>query len=131
MLAETTPVRSIWNAVSFAAMNCAMLSLVVVLLIANIDASQFKVGNSSVGRVEVKYIIDGAKPTGLKSVADNNGIVAYCIKYFPLIFADGSSGPPVYVSADANMPANVIECNTIPGLGISTDVMSTGYVVFC
>ena len=51
---ETTPARavttrSIWNAVSFAAMNCAMRSLMVVNSIAYIDASQFKVGNSSVG----------------------------------------------------------------------------------
>ena len=43
---------------SFAAMNCAMRSLVVVHLIAKIDASQFKVGNSSDGRVEVKYIVE-------------------------------------------------------------------------
>ena len=34
-------------------MNCAKRSLVVVNLIANIDASQFKVGNSSVSRVEL------------------------------------------------------------------------------
>ena len=116
---------------SFAAMNCAMRSLVVVHLIANVDASQFKVGNSSDGRVEVKYIVDGARCAGLKSVADNNGIVAFFIEYFLLIFADGSSGPPVYVIADANMPADVIDCYTIPGLGFSTDVMSTGFVVFC
>ena len=79
----------------------------------------------------VKYIVDGARPAGLKSVADNNGIVAYFIKYFLLIFADGSSSPPVYVIADANMPADVIDCYTIPGVGFSTDVMSTGFVVFC
>ena len=133
---ETTPARavatrSIWNAVLFAAMNCAMRSLVVVHLIAKRAASQFKVGNCSYGRVEVKYIVDGAQPAGLKSVADNNGIVAYFIKYFLLIFADGSSRPPVYVISDASMPADVIDCYTIPGLEISTDVMSTGYVVFC
>ena len=52
-------------------------------------------------------------------------------KYFLLVFADGSSGPSVYVIADANMLADVIDCYTIPGLGISTDVMLTVYVVFC
>ena len=61
---EATPASaiatcSIGNAVSFAAANCAMRSLVVVHLIAYIDASQFNVGNSSDGRVEVKYIVDG------------------------------------------------------------------------
>ena len=59
-------------------------------------------------------------------MADNNGIVAYFIKNRPqffslLIFVDGSSGPPVYVIADANMPAKVIDCYTIQG----ADVMST------
>ena len=60
-------------------MNCAMRSLVVVHLLANIDASQFKVGNSLDGGVEVIYIVDGGRPPGLKSVSDNNGIVAYFI----------------------------------------------------
>ena len=127
--ARAVATRSIWNAVSFAAMNCAMRSL--VHLIANVDASQFKVGNSLDGRVEVEYIVDSARPAALKSVADNNGIVAYFIKYFLLIFADSLAGPPVYVIADANMPADVIDGYTIPGLGISTGVMSTGFVVFC
>ena len=63
-----------------------MRSLVIVHLIANIDASQVKVGNSSDSRVEVKYTIDGARPAGLKSVADNNGIVAYFGIYFLLIY---------------------------------------------
>ena len=43
--ARAIATRSTWNVVSFAAMNCAMRSLVVVHVIANIDASQFKVGN--------------------------------------------------------------------------------------
>ena len=42
----------------------------VVHLIVNIDAIQFKVSNSSDGRVKVKYIVDGGRPAGLKSVAD-------------------------------------------------------------
>ena len=82
---------------SFAAINCAMRSLVSVHLIANIDASQFKVDNFSDGRVKVKYIIDGGRPAGLKSVADNYGIVPYFIKSLLLIVADGWSDPPVYV----------------------------------
>ena len=56
-------------------------------------------------------------------MVDNNGIVAYFIKCFLLILAGGSSGPPVYVIANANMPADAIDCYTIPGLGISTDII--------
>ena len=82
------------------------------------------------GRVEVKYIVDGARPAGLKSVADNNGIGAYIINYIFLIFSEGSSGLPVYVIADANMPDDAFDCSTIPGLGICTGVISTGYVRF-
>ena len=84
-------------------------------LIVNIDASQFKVGNSSDGRVEVKYIVDGGGPAGSKSVPDNSSIVAYFIKYFLLIIPDGSSGPPVYVIANSNTPIDKIYCYTIPG----------------
>ena len=64
---ETTPARaeatrSNWNAVSFAAMNCKMLSLLVVHLTVNRDASQFKVSNALDGRVEVKFIVDDGRP---------------------------------------------------------------------
>ena len=33
-------------------------------------------------------------------------IVSYFIKYFLLIFADGSTGPPVYVVTDGSVDGN-------------------------
>ena len=47
-------------------------------------------------------------PIGFKSVADNNGFVTFFIKYVLLIYAVGSSGPPVYVIANAKIPADAI-----------------------
>ena len=54
-LARAIATRSIWNAVSFAAMNCAMKSLVSMHLIANIDINkQFSI---SLKRVRVFVIV--------------------------------------------------------------------------
>ena len=84
-----------------------------VHLIANRDASQFiVVGISSDGRVEVKCIVDGGKPPGLKSCHKTTALWPILIN----TFADSLSGPPVYVIADANLPADAIDCYTIPGL---------------
>ena len=76
---------SIWNAVSFAAMNIAMVSLVNVLWICNLDATQFAVGDSKGGRVEVKYCNDDGRPQSLKTVTKEENIVSYFIKYFLLL----------------------------------------------
>lgn len=43
-----------------------------------------RVSNALDGRVEVEYIVDGDRPPGLKLETDNNGIVAYIIKYLLL-----------------------------------------------
>ena len=52
--------KSIWNAVSFAAMNIAMVPLVNVHLICNLGATQFAVGDSKSGRVEVNSVMTTA-----------------------------------------------------------------------
>ena len=89
--ARAVATRSIWNAVSFAAMNIAMVPLVNVHLICNLDATQFAVGDSKGGRVEVKYCNDDGRPQSLKTVTKGENIVSYFIKYFLLIFADGNT----------------------------------------
>ena len=98
--ARVAATRSIWNAVSFATMNGGMVPLAPPELICNIDATQFQVGGAANGKVQVKYSSDdGMRPSSLKSEPSkgNGGLVAYFIKYFLLIFADGTSGPPVFV----------------------------------
>ena len=70
-----------WNAVSFAAMNIAMAPLVNVHLICNLDATQFAVGDSKGGRVEVKYRNEEGRSQSLKTVTKGENIVSYFIKY--------------------------------------------------
>ena len=44
--------------------------------------------------------------------------------------ATGVTVPPVYIVADANMKEGEIDCHEVPGLGIGTEVNSSGYIVF-
>ena len=75
---------------------------------------------------------DDRRPECLKSAQSpgNGGLVAYFIKYFFLVFADGTSCPPVFV-ADDSMEKDAADVYPGQGLGISTDAQSSGYVVFC
>ena len=127
--ARAVATRSIWNAVFFAAMSIAMVPLVNVHLICNLDATQFAVGDSKGGRVELKFCNDDGRPQRLKTVTKGVNIVSYFIKHFLLIFADGCIGPPVYVAADGSMDGNDINVYRVPALGISTELHSVGYVL--
>jgi hypothetical protein len=132
--ARVTACASICNAVSFLAMNFAMhLIGVSLLLICNLDATQFTVGNANGGRVKVWYSDenDEGRPETIKACSNDKGLVSYFIKYFLLMFADGSTGPPVFVVADSNMAPDELDIYEVPGLGVSTDMRSMGYVVFC
>ena len=75
-------------------MNIAMVPLVNVYSICNLNATQFKVGNSMCGRVEVKYCHDDGRSWSLKTVTNGDNIVVYFIKYVLPTFAYGSGGPP-------------------------------------
>ena len=76
---------------------------------------------------------DDRRPDCLKSAPSpgNGGLVAYFIKYFLLIFADGTFGPLVFVVANDSKEKHAVDIDPVQGLGISTDVQSSGYVVFC
>ena len=93
-----------------------MVSLVHPALIRNIDATQFQVGGNSKGRVEIKFCTndnkDGLSKARLPQECPspgNGGLVAYFIKYFLLIFSDGTSGPPVLVVANNSMENDAID----------------------
>ena len=107
---------------SFAVMNIAMVPLGNVHLICNLDATQFAVGDSKGGRRQTAELED----------CDQGGeYFSYFIKYFLYFFADGSTGPPVYVVADGSIDGNDIDVYRVPALGISTELYSVSYVVFC
>ena len=46
-------------------------------------------------------------------------MVAYFIKYFLLIFADGTFGPPVFVVANDFMEKDAVDIYPVQGLDIS------------
>ena len=50
--------------------------------------------------------------------------MAYFIKYFLLVFADGTSGPPAFVLANDSMENHALDAYPLQGLGISTDAQS-------
>ena len=132
--ARAQATRDVRNAVSFAAMNALMVPLIPPQLIANIDATQFTVGNSSKGKVVVKYFQDenGKRPKSLKTLPDEaHGLVAYFIKYYLLMFADGTQGTPVFVVANDNLKPLDFDVHEVLGLGIGTDFGSKAFVVFC
>ena len=86
----------------------------------NLGATQFAVGDSQGGRVEVKYFNDDGRPQSLKTITKGENIVAYFIEY-SLIFADSSTDPAVYA----------IDVYCVPALGTSTKLYWVGDVVFC
>ena len=44
--------------------------------------------------------------------------------------ATGTTAPPIYIVSDANMKEGEINHYEIPGLGIGTEVDTSGYIVF-
>jgi hypothetical protein len=44
--------------------------------------------------------------------------------------ATGTTAPPIYICADNNMEPGVIDVHEVAGLGIGTEVTTSGYVVF-
>ena len=106
------------------------MNIAMVLFAIQSGCNAIAVGDSKGEWVEVKYCSDGRTQT-LKTVSKGENIVASFIKYFLLIFADGSTGPLVYVVADGSMDGNAIDVYRVPALGISTELHSVGYVDFC
>ena len=91
-------------------------------------------GNAK-GKIEVKYCLveeEDNVPETLKVVPQKgDGLVSYFIKYYLLMFADGTVALPVFVVADTSMSKGECDVHEVLGMGIGTDVGSKGYIVFC
>ena len=59
-----------------------------------------------------------------------SSLTAYFVKFYLCMTATGITAPPIYIVADANMKEGVIDHYEVPGLGIGTEVDSSGYIVF-
>jgi hypothetical protein len=122
--------RDVFNAVSLACTNLGMEPLTNKYLTINCDATQFDVGEKN-GKVEVLFIGKRSELKGPLKVnpsdSSNDGL-AFFIKYYMIITASGSAGPPIFVIQDPRMPEEDIDKYPVPGLGL--DSISVGYIVF-
>ena len=116
------------NQVLFAGMQQAVsIDTIFPHLIGNVDATQytFKLGSKGA------KVIWNKKPKQFKSFAKKQTVEGcYFVKYYLCIFAGGTVGPAVYIIADPNMKEGEIKVQSVPGLGIGTDVTNSGHIVF-
>lgn len=132
--ARQNETSSVYNAVSFAAVNHLMSNLCSSHLILNSDATQFAVGAVGDGKVEVKYLDDMGTSKKKKVTPEKNmdeTEILFTIKYYLLMSAFGFSADPVFVIADGTMNEDEIDVHEVIGLGVGTDINAKGYVVFC
>ena len=59
-----------------------------------------------------------------------SSLTAYFVKFYLCMNATGTTAPPIYIVADINMKEGEIDVQEAPGLGIGTEVNSSGYIVF-
>ena len=119
------------NAVSFAAMNTLMVPLSHPALILNVDGTQFTVGCDSKGKIQVKYVEAPNGPLKVLPQKSTESGVAYFIKYYLLMGAEGFTSDPVYILADNEMPEEEFAVYEVPGLHAHTGMCGKGYIVLC
>jgi hypothetical protein len=121
------------NFITFGCMNGYMVPNTPLCLVCNMDATAFTVGKAIDGKTIVKYFVkeEGvplkAAP-GKKTKGDPTGL--FTIKYYLIMGAAGNVSVPVYVFQDDRMSETDVEIHKVMGLGIGTDVTSSGYMVF-
>lgn len=128
--ARALAVADIRNAVSFAAMNSLMVPLSHPALIMNVDGTQFTVGCNK-DKVQVKYVEATDGPLKVLPQKSSGSGVAYFIKYYLLMAAEGFTSDPVYIMADDDMPEGDFAVYEVPGLHAHTGLAGKGYIVFC
>jgi hypothetical protein len=99
------------SAITFAVLCSSIASVAHPSLILNADATQFNVGASK--HSKPKVIASKRSPRNqykvLPSQAENKSHIAYSIKYYLLIAADGIRADPVYILADSYMKSSDID----------------------
>jgi hypothetical protein len=121
------------NFITFGCMNGCMVPDTPQCLVCNMDASTFTVGRDISGKTTIKYFVK-EEGCSLKAApaekTKGNPIGLYTIKYYLLMGASGTASKPVYVFQDDRMSEEDIEIYDVLGLGIGTDVTSSGYMIF-
>lgn len=125
------------HAASFIAAQLSMQGLVPPALIINVDATSYTVGKDTTKKSKVKIAtskIKVLKRDCVKTLPEDNlnsGTGLYTLKYYLLISADGTAGPPVYVVAHRGMKEGEYKAYPIEGLGYSVGLEDIGYIVLC
>jgi hypothetical protein len=100
----------------------------------NSDGTSFQTSGQSTDQIKVIYDPEEQKRRGLPlKVLPVIGtqLTAYFVKFYMCMNAPGMSAVPIYICADDNMAEGEIDVHEVAGLGLGTDINSTGYVVFC
>ena len=124
---------SVRNIVSMASMNDGIINGYGVQqhLILNMDGTQYTVGTNK-HSTEIKFIRrESTKSLKTSPGEGEKGIVCFFIKFYLLISAFGYSADPVYVLQDCNMDEDKIDVNRVEELGMTNNIGTCGYVVFC
>ena len=135
---QTTDARAVatankYNAVSVAVAHHLMMPLTNAHITINADGTSYQTGGALTDKIRVIYDIEEQKARGgpLKVLpVKGSSLTAYFMKFYLCMNATGMTAPPIYICADDNMEAGVIDVHEVAGLGIGTEVTSIGYVVF-
>ena len=115
----------IYNAISFAVMNHAIVPLCQPHLIINYDATQYKVGYDD-GKQVLSILPESESHIQKKArkIKEKKGITAYFKKYMCMVNAFGNTSNPVFLIADDKMSEIDFDVHQVNGLGTTTAVSS-------
>lgn len=110
-----------------------MMPLTVPDLAINADGTSYQTSGGLTDKVQILYDplerVEKKGPLKVMAVKGST-LTAFFIKFYMCITAMDVSAPPVYIIADDNMEEGTINYHEVPGLGIGTHILSTGWVVF-
>ena len=121
------------NAISVAAAHYLMMPLTDPHITINADGTSYQTGGALTDQVTVVYDPDEQAKRGspLKVLpVKGSSLTAFFVKFYLCMNATGTTAPPIYIVSDANMKEGEIDHYEVPGLGIGTEVDSSGYIVF-
>lgn len=121
------------NAISVAAAHYLMMPLSDPNITINADGTSYQTGGGLTDKVSIIYDPEeqASRGTPLKVLpVKGSSLTAFFVKFYLCMNATGTTAPPIYIVADANMKDTEIDFHEVPGLGIGTEVNTSGYIVF-
>ena len=121
------------NAISVAAAHHLMMPLTDPHITINADGTSYQTGGGLTDQVAIVFDPEeqARRGTPLKVLpVKGSSLTAFFVKFYLCMNATGATAPPAYIVADNNMKEGTIDCYEVPGLGIGTEVDSSGYIVF-